>query len=445
MQCFVVQSDEIARRLDPSPYHPVRVNAIKKIKSTRIKLLPLKEVVTFKKEITTSNSSGLPYIGLQNIESNTGLLIPSKETKDSFGSACTFEKGDILFPKLRPYLNKVYLAEFDGVCSTEFYVLNSTGCNSRYLFSFLISDLVVNQTSYLMTGNALPRLQTDEIKELLMPLPSVEIQNAIANRLQSAYSQKKQKEAEAQRLLDSIDSYVLDELGIKLLEVEGKMCFIVNSEEVQENRVDAYYYQPRFEEVEKAIRKGKYEAVIFESLITDLKNGVEIRTYSDEGRRYLRVTDLGKFGIIDNDPRFVSVEKVPDKIKLKDNSFLISRSGSLGLVSVVEEKIENSILSSHIFKADLNTDKILPIYLEAFFRSALGQIQFFRNNNGGIVPEISQSALKSLSVVLPPLEIQDKIADEVKRRIADAERLKAEASRIIEEAKKQVEGMILGD
>ncbi len=82
---------------------------------------------------------------------------------------------------------------------------------------------------------------------------------------------------------------------------------------------------------------------------------------------------------------------------------------------------------------------------QAFFRSTLGQIQFFRNNNGGIVPEISQSALKYLMIVLPPLEIQDKIAAEVKKRVSEAEMLKAEASNIIEKAKKQVEGLILGE
>jgi hypothetical protein len=158
MQSFVVWSDEIEGRLDPSPYHPVRIDTIKKIKSKHTKLLPLKEIVIFKKEIITSNPFGLPYIGLENIESNTGILISSKTTKKSFSSACTFKRGDILFPKLRPYLNKVYLAEFDGVCSTEFHVLKAKGCNNRYLFSFLSTDLVVNQTSYLMTGNALPRL-----------------------------------------------------------------------------------------------------------------------------------------------------------------------------------------------------------------------------------------------------------------------------------------------
>ena len=146
-------------------------------------------------------------------------------------------------------------------------------------------------------------------------------------------------------------------------------------------------------------------------MITDLKNGVEIRKYSESGYRYLRVSDLGQYGIVNNDPRYVDVEEIPSKIKLTSDSFLISRSGSLGLVSVIDDEIRKSILSSHIFKVDLNTNQILPKYLEALFRSQIGQTQFFQNNNGGVVPEISQSALKSLRIVLPPPEIQNHMAE----------------------------------
>ncbi|MDE0322610.1 MAG: restriction endonuclease subunit S [Candidatus Poribacteria bacterium] len=136
---------------------------------------------------------------------------------------------------------------------------------------------------------------------------------------------------------------------------------------------------------------------------------MEIRTYSESGYRYLRVSDLGQHGIENHNPRYVDIEEIPNKIKLTNNSFLISRSGSLGLVSVVEDEVKEAILSSHIFKVSLNTTKIRPEYLEALLRSQIGQFQFFQNNNGAVIPEISQIALKSIRVVLPPLNIQNHI------------------------------------
>lgn len=118
---------------------------------------------------------------------------------------------------------------------------------------------------------------------------------------------------------------------------------------------------------------------------------------------------MGKFGIENRDPRSVDVEEIPDKIRLTSNSFLISRSGSLGLVSVVEDEIKEAILSSHIFKVDLDTDQILPRYLEALFRSQIGQTQFFQNNNGGVVPEISQSAKNPLVSLCHHLTFKKKL------------------------------------
>ena len=261
--------------------------------------------------------------------------------------------------------------------------------------------------------------------------------------MQSAYAQKKQKEQEADALLDSIDDYVLAELGVEMPVVEEKKCFVVYANERTGRRIDSHFHQPRYQDFKQALEAGKYRVAPLSSLITDLKNGVEIRTYSNHGYRYLRVSDLGKNGIENHNPRYVDVEEIPNKIKLTSNSFLISRSGSLGLVSVVEDEIREAILSSHIFKVGLNTDQILPRYLEALFRSQIGQTQFFQNNNGGVIPEISQSALKSISVVVPPFDVQEKIADEAMRQRSEAAKLKQEADAIVEEAKREVERVML--
>ena len=172
--------------------------------------------------------------------------------------------------------------------------------------------------------------------------------------------------------------------------------------------------------------------VPFSSLIIDLKNGVEIRTYSESGYRYLRVSDLGKHGIENDNPRYVDVEEIPEKIKLTNNSFLVSRSGSLGLVSVIEDEIKEVILSSHIFKVNLNTTKIRPEYLETFLRSQIGQFQFFQNNNGAVIPEISQTALKSIRVVLPPSNIQNHIVSFTRSAYDQKEQKEQEADALLD-------------
>lgn len=186
---------------------------------------------------------------------------------------------------------------------------------------------------------------------------------------------------------------------------------------------------------------SQYPIVPFANLITDLKNGVEIRTYAADGYRYLRVSDLGEHGIENHNPRHVDVEEIPEKIRLTENSFLVSRSGSLGLVSVVENEIRDAILSSHIFKVNLDTAQVRPRYLEAVLRSQIGQVQFFRNNNGAVIPEISQSALKSILVVLPPSGIQNHIVTIMQSAYAQKARKEQEADALLE----SIDGYVLAE
>lgn len=393
----------------------------------------------------------VPYVGLPetaDLEIKTILRRPYKEVR----GRNIIKKGDILFARIEPSIfNKKYIFVNDlgldayAFTSTEFYIVKpKSAINTNFLFYMFFTDSVYNQILGKTTGSTgRRRLDKGVFENLLIPFPSIENQNKIVSLMQSAYQQKKQKAQEADNLINSIDDFVLDELGIKLPELQDKKCFVVNSEGI-EGRIDPYYYKPSFSDMYNVLNVSKYPVFDFKELLHDVKNGVEIRTYCEGGYRYLRVTDLSETGVVDKDPRYVSVEEIPDRIKLSTNDFLISRSGSLGLVSIVTKDMLDYILSSHIFKITIDTNKLNPFYLQAFFRSKIGQFQFFHKNNGGIVPEINQEALKSIKVAVPPLDIQNKIADEVKRRMAQAEKMRIEAAQIIETAKQEVEKIILG-
>ena len=189
-------SEVSGERIDGNAHHSKRTKTISSVKLSKYPIKSLKTLSSFSKEITLTNSKKLPYIGLENIESNTGVYQASTE-KESFSSAVKFKKGQILFPKLRPYLNKVYFAEFNGLCSTEFHILDSDKVNNQYLGIFLRSIIIVNQTKYLMSGNTLPRLQTDDIKNLLIVVPPSEIQNKIVEYITTLRDEAKVLKKEA--------------------------------------------------------------------------------------------------------------------------------------------------------------------------------------------------------------------------------------------------------
>ena len=194
--CFVIHAGKIEGRIDPSAYQLLKTSSVDAIKLSKYKSIHLEDAVVFRREIVT-DSFELPYVGLENIESNTGFYVPSIEEKESFNSALKFESGDVLFPKLRPYLNKVHFAKFNGVCSTEFHVLKGDDLNNLYLFAFLKSQLIVNQTTCLMTGNALPRLQTRDVQRLLILLPPIEVQNEIAAEVERCLTKAEELRQEA--------------------------------------------------------------------------------------------------------------------------------------------------------------------------------------------------------------------------------------------------------
>ena len=401
-----------------------------------------------------TDASGVPFLRVQNVTEQeidlSDVKFITREVHNGMLRRSQLKKNDLAFTITGRIGSVAVIPDnFEGNINQHSvrFQLNSQIANittsPRYVAAFLNSTLGRSLSIREITGGTRPALDYKALRSLKVILPALSIQNDITEIMQSAYTAKKQKDQEADAILDSIDDYILAELGIEMPAVEEKKCFVVYAGETAGERVDAHFHQPKYRKFKQALEAGKYQVTPLSNLITELKNGVEIRTYSDLGYRYLRVSDLGKNGIENHNPRYVDVEEIPDKIKLANDSFLISRSGSLGLVSVVEDEIRDAILSSHIFKVSLDTTKIQPKYIEALFRSQIGQIQFFQNNNGGVIPEISQSALKSVGVVVPPFGLQEKIADEAVKRRSEVTKLRQEADAIVEQSKERIERILL--
>jgi hypothetical protein len=198
---FTAQRRELAGwRFDPQALHPEREACIAELQ--RRPSRPLRRAASFCRDLRTEIPEGAIYVGLENIESNTGRYIPSSD-KESLSSAFAFRKGQVLFPKLRPYLNKVFFAPFDGLCSTEFHVLEGVTIRNEFLALFLRSNLVVKQTKHLMSGNTLPRLQTEDIETLLIPEVDDLVQQRIIGKTEDWMTEAERLRAEAQTELEA--------------------------------------------------------------------------------------------------------------------------------------------------------------------------------------------------------------------------------------------------
>lgn len=155
--------------------------------------VPLRSLVKERKE--TINPSSLRatlinYIGLEHIQTFTGELVghgprPASSIKSR---SKIFRPNDVLFGRLRPSLNKVWLARGDvieGICSTEFFVLVPIVERVRpgVLRYLLSSPYVQRHASRLQTGTALPRMDLNDLLEIQVPLPDLDTQVTLERRV----------------------------------------------------------------------------------------------------------------------------------------------------------------------------------------------------------------------------------------------------------------------
>ena len=183
------------RTLSADYFHPERMAAIRAIQ--RVPNAPLSQIVKFKRDIVRA-PEGTRYIGLASINSNTGQLSDAEETAS--GQSFAFNRGDVLYGRLRPYLNKVWFADSDGVCSTEFHVMQPTDqevLRSEYLSVVMRTSLIVAQTKHMMTGNTHPRISNADVQNLLIPLADHTVQRAIVEETLSRQSEAMYLRAQA--------------------------------------------------------------------------------------------------------------------------------------------------------------------------------------------------------------------------------------------------------
>ncbi|MGX1259342.1 restriction endonuclease subunit S [Sinorhizobium fredii] len=173
--------------------------------------LKLKYAVELRRNRIEGSDSELPYVGLENIESGTGRLIPTaspqgteREAPSAGGESLSavFNSGDILFGKLRPYLAKVWIAEFKGRCSTELLPLRPEMLDARFGLYVMLSRQFIDAVDASTFGSKMPRADWDFIGNLPIPFPSKRQQSNVARFLDRETADIDALIVAKQRLLD---------------------------------------------------------------------------------------------------------------------------------------------------------------------------------------------------------------------------------------------------
>lgn len=291
------------------------------------------------------------------------------------------------------------------------------------------------------------RLNLSDIANVKIPVPSLCIQQEIVSFYQEAYDQKQQKDAEAKALLDSINSYLLGELGVTLPEKDNslqKRVFTTQFSKIAGGRLDPDYYKVYYADFLASFDE-KYSKAKLKEISSSIFQGVGRCLSESSLYTLLKVKNIKQGNIIDfEDVEYV--ESVPKDKILLDNDILSPFIGE----AIRQFKFAIFKEQAKLYTIDNNAGviRIKPQICNADYvcealNSSIGKIQIQKLIGGG-VPFMGSGNVQEIYVPLPPLEKQNEIAKHIQSIREQAKQLQNDAKEILKQAKQQVELMILG-
>ena len=135
-----------------------------------------------KEKLDPTTGENSPCVELESLSQETGLLIKTLDSTNLKSLKTRFVSGDVLFGKLRPYLKKFLLTSFDGVCSSEIWVLRGIAVSNDFLY-FLIQTQKFSDEVNSTTGSKMPRAEWKYIASVQFEVPGFAEQKKIADCL----------------------------------------------------------------------------------------------------------------------------------------------------------------------------------------------------------------------------------------------------------------------
>ena len=460
-KCFILNRSEIETRLDPFYYVPSIKKLEEEVKSKgSISLRKFVEKISSgatpktseKEKYYSDEENGIPFLRVQNL-SPTGFLETknckyiNEETHNSYLKRSQVSGGDLLVKITgvgRMAVASVAPDDFVGNTNQHMVVIKTKDKDvSHILASYLNSDIGEKLASRRATGGTRPALDYPA----LLSIPVI-YDEKILEIHNDAIIKKHQKEQDAKTLLDSIDNYLLDELGITLPEVNKaleKRIFEISFSGISGNRFDPDY----------KIKMNNLENLTWSFSLIELRDviignsqyGANETAQSPKSENdicFIFITDIDELGLLKEDD-WKTVSKIERQYFLNFNDILFARSGSVGKCYIHKNIDKNSIFAGYLIRFVLNEEKINPDYLFFYCNSSIYRYWVSAIERPAVQSNINSEEYKSLKIPLPPIEKQNEIAKHIQTIRDNAKQLQNEAKQALEDAKIKVEKLILGE
>ena len=351
-------------------------------------------------------------------------------------------------------LGKVAIAtekDSNSIFSCKSTIIRAKSVNPFYLLTYLNTDTGNLFSLRGKRGAIQEGLNLPDLKEIQVFIPSIQFQDLIEATVKKSFKGTK----ESKKLFRAAKTILLSELGLTNWQPKHQLTFIKNYSDTQQvSRIDAEYYQPKYDEIIKAIRNYSGGWDTLDSLV-QIKKCIEVGSgeYLDKGVPFVRVSNLGSFEI--SEEKYISEslyneltpqEKIIPFEKSKNHQpqqgeILFSKDGTPGIAYYLKDEPAKMVPSGGILRLKNKSDKVNNEYLTLALNSLLVQEQAKRDVGGSIILHWRPDQVKE--TVIPILSDEKQI--QIQQKVTESFNLRKQSKHLLECAKKTVEMAIEQD
>ena len=452
----VINSDELegATRLEAEYYQPAYLSLMKSLK--RISTIQLNTIAFVTDGIHASidydDSSPIYCLSAQSIKdglfdlSAKTMIAVSQHNKNlRTGIQC----GDVIISSMGTigFSAVAYREILPANAVRQVLIVRVNELEKRdsdypyFISAFLNSKYGMFQSIREATGNVQQHLFIDKVINFKIPqLSNIEYIGGI-------YKKAEIKFIESNNLYSQAETLLLEELGIKDIDLSHEPCYEVNSgDTITARRIDAEYYQPKYERVIEVVRKRQQMPTIAD--VFDFIRGefIDTKYYTENktSRSYIRIKELSNNSTINAD----EVVYIKDEYKnskttmLKKGDLVIAIIGdTIGKTNLILEEFEGGFCSNNTGMLRLKEsykNRFDMFFLEKLFHNIFIQLQIEKRKAQTGQPKIDDKEIKEIGIPLVDYKKQCAIGDLIRQ----SHSARRQAKGLLEEAKRNVEEMI---
>lgn len=344
-------------------------------------------------------------------------------------------KNDIVITKVGSpcYASLVYEHDIVALSRTVMGLKNIQGINPFYLLVYLRSKYGFSQLLRARELTIQYQLTLERVRRILVYLPSSDFQQRIESLVKSAHA----KLAESKSLYAQAEDTLLSELGLKDWQPKNEAVSIKTfSDFASSGRLDAEYYQSKYDEIEAKIKAYKCG---YDLVKNQFKQNVDICDYSEKAYNYIEIGDINT-GEGSASYNLVETEELPDNAKrvVYFGDILISKVRPYrGAIAIINFEVKNLIASGAFTTLHEKSDYKKEV-LQVLLRTQIYKEWLLKWNVGSSYPVIKDEDILNLPIPILPQETQKQIAELIQTSFA----LRQESKQLLEGAKLAVEAEI---